>query len=149
MAVKTAHGVTERVTLKDLVLQGDTFSSLMASVQVERIGQYCFNSGNHIFYKKTLPIGFLGMVDDVVGITELGYKASELNSILNVKTAEKTLQFGASKCKYMIVGKCDKEAIQQNLLVDHWKTEHELDKTTGEYNLVETYDGKIEMEKNR
>ena len=140
MAVKTAHGVTDRVTLKDLVLQGDTFSSLMASVQVDRIGQYCIDSGNHILYKKTLPIGFLGMVDDVVGVTEAGFKASELNSVINVKTAEKTLQFGASKCKYMIVGKCDKKTKQQNLHIDHWKTEHQLNKRTGEY------DGKVKME---
>ena len=46
--------------------------------------------GNHILYKKTLPTGFLDMVDDVVGVTEVGFKASELNSVINVTTAEKT-----------------------------------------------------------
>ena len=46
MAVKTAHGLSDRVTVEDLVLQGDTFSSLMASVQVDKIGQYCMKSGN-------------------------------------------------------------------------------------------------------
>ena len=30
------------------------------------------------------------MVDDVVGVTEVGFKASELNSVINVTTAEKT-----------------------------------------------------------
>ena len=40
------------------------------------------------------------MVDNIVGITEAGHKASELKSLINIKTAEKTLQFGPSKCRY-------------------------------------------------
>ena len=47
----------------------------------------------------------LGMVDDLVAITEAGYKAKEMNMFLNVKTAEKSLQFGPTKCKSMLVGK--------------------------------------------
>ena len=47
----------------------------------------------------------LGLVDDMIGVSEVGYKAQQLNAIINVKTAEKRLQFGVSKCKSMIVGK--------------------------------------------
>ena len=147
MAVKTAHGLSDRVVVNDSVLQGDTFGSLMASVQVDKIGQDCVSNGNHIMYKNNLAIGFLGMVDDIVGITESGHRASELNALINVKTAEKTLQFGPSKCKYMIVGKCDYEATQQNLQVDHWRKEHVENKLTGEHELTETYVGKFNMER--
>ena len=100
MAVKTAHGLSDRVVVNDSVLQGDTFGSLMASVQVDKIGQDCVSNGNHIMYKNNLTIGFLGMVDDIIGITESGHRASELNALINVKTAEKTLQFGPLKCKW-------------------------------------------------
>ena len=86
-------------------LREDKFGSLIASVQVDKIGKDCMKAGYHHLYKNVLPIGFLGMVDDIVGITEAGHKASELNAFINIKTAEKTLQFGPSKCKYMIVGK--------------------------------------------
>ena len=86
-----------------------------------------------------MPVGFLGLVDDTVGTTEAGFKASKLNSIINVKTAEKTLQFGPSKCQYMIVGKNAEMIVQNNLQVDHWITEHKENEITGEDDLIESY----------
>ena len=90
-------------------------------------------------YKEILPLGFLGLVDDIVGITEAGFKASQLNSVINVKTAEKTLQFGPKKCEYMIVGKNAEMIVQNNLQVDHWITEYKENKITGEDDLIESY----------
>ena len=141
MAVKTAHGLSERVEVKDIVLQGDKFGSLMASVQVDKIGKDCMKAGYHHLYKNILPIGFLGMVDDIVGITEAGHKASELNAFINIKTAEKTLQFGPSKCKYMIVGKYASKERAQNLQVDLWKSNYVENKTNGNHELKEVYEG--------
>ena len=69
MSVKTPAGLTDRQTIRNIVLQWDTWGSLLASVQVDRIG-------------------FLGLVDDIVGITEAGYKAQQLNTFINQKTAE-------------------------------------------------------------
>ena len=62
-----------------------------------------------ILVKKQIPLFFeapcmLGLVDDVVGVAEAGYKAHQLNVILNVKTSEKGLQYGIGKCKSMIIG---------------------------------------------
>ena len=147
MAVKTAHGLSDRQTVKDIVLQGDTFGSLMASVQVEKIGIESMKAGNFYKYKNVLPVGFLGMVDDVVGITEAGHKASELNAFINIRTAEKTLQFGPSKCKFMVVGKCAKFTKQENLQVDHWISNYITNTMTGEHELVESYAGKIDIER--
>ena len=104
-------------------------------------------SGHHYLYKNILPIGFLGLVDDIVGITEDGYKAAELNAFINIKTAEKSLQFGPAKCKYMVVGKSKLISKPQSLQVDNWTTKHVENKTTGGHDLIETYEGKIEMEK--
>ena len=36
VAVNTPNGLTDRQKIKDIVLQGDTFSSILASVQVRR-----------------------------------------------------------------------------------------------------------------
>ena len=51
MAVSTPHGLTERQTVENTVLQGDTFGSILASVQVEKIGKYCEKSGYGYKYK--------------------------------------------------------------------------------------------------
>ena len=118
MAVKTANGLSERQIIRNCVLQGDTFGSILASVQVDKIGQECMEEGYFYLYKNTLPVGFLGLVDDIVGVTEAWFKAQQLNSFMNVKTAEKSLQFGASKCKSMLVGKNKENVVNNNLLVN-------------------------------
>ena len=74
MAVKTANGLSDRQIVSDIVLQGDTFGSILASVQVDKIGQDCMAAGHYYLYKNILPVGFLGLVDDIVGITETAGK---------------------------------------------------------------------------
>ena len=63
--------------MSEIVLQGDTFGyilAILASVQVDKIGQDCMDAGHYYLYKNILPVGFLGLVDDILGITEAGYK---------------------------------------------------------------------------
>ena len=101
MAVKTPAGLTERQTIRDIVLQGDTFGSILASVQVDTIGQECMKAGHYYLYKDTLPVGFLGLVDNIVGISEAGYKSQQQNAFINLKTAEKHCSLvlqNASQC---------------------------------------------------
>ena len=58
-------------------------------------------------------------MDDLIGVTKAGYKAQQMNTALNVKTAEKRLQFGLKKCKSMLISK-DIVAIPNNgLKVDN------------------------------
>ena len=105
MAVKTPGGLTEHQVLRNIVLQGDTFGSILASVQVDSIGKHVEETGLGYLYKGILPVTMLGLVDDIIGVIEAGFRAQQLNVVLNVKTAEKCLQYGITKCKSMLVGK--------------------------------------------
>ena len=101
MAVKTPSGLTERQTISNCVLQGETWGSILASVQVDSIGKECIAAGHSYLYKHKLPVGFLGLVDDIIGVTEVGIKAQKLNAFINLKTAEKRCSLGppnASLC---------------------------------------------------
>ena len=147
MSVNTPAGLTDRQLLENIVLQGDTWGSLLASVLVDSIGQECAASGYGYQYKNILPIGMLGLVDDIIGVTEAGFKAQMLNAFLNVKTAEKSLQFGIKKCKSMLIGKNVKNVPNSSLCVDKWTVEHVEDKLTGDTELVEQYAGQVEIEK--
>ena len=147
MAVKTSNGLTERQNLKDLVLQGDTWGSLLASVLVDSIGKECQERGYGYKYKDSLMINMLAMVDDLIGITEAGYEAKKMNMFINVKTAEKTLQFGPSKCKSMLVGKPSKFVLNSDLHVDSWKVNYQDNFETGDLDLVETFEGQVIMER--
>ena len=145
MAVNTPGGISERQTLENIVLQGDTWGSLLASVQVDTIAKECSEAGYGYRYKDILPVGLLGLVDDTIGVTEAGYQAQMMNAFLNVKTAEKGLQFGLKKCKSMLIGKNHENVINSKLFVDTWSVEHVEDEMTGDTELVEHYDGLSEI----
>ena len=66
----------------------------------------------------------LGLIDDTICISEAGYKAQMMNAFFNVRTAEKTLQFGAKKCKTMLVGKTIESIHRSKLTVDQWTVEY-------------------------
>ena len=50
----------------------------------------------------------------MIGVTEAGFKAQQMNAIINVKTAEKGFQFLVKKCKTMLIGNAS-DAIVGNL----------------------------------
>ena len=84
MAVNTQNGQTHRQVIENSVLQGDTWGSLLASVQVEKMAQECVDEGYYYRYKDELAVGILGLVDDTIGITEAGHKAHMMNDFINV-----------------------------------------------------------------
>ena len=147
MAVNTPSGLSERQILKNIVLQGDTWGSILASVQVDSIGKECASSGYGYLYKDTLQVSLLGLVDDTIGVTEAGFKAQQMNAFFNVKTAEKGLQFGPSKCKSMLIDKKTENVLNSQLLVDNWKVKVEDNPITGMTDFIESYEGLIPIDK--
>ena len=142
MSVKIQDGgLTEAQQLESVVLQGDTWGPALASNQVDTIGKECEEESKYEFiYKDIVPIPPLGMVDDLVGISEAGYKAQELNAYINVKTADKKLQFGPDKCKVMLVGKTQENFHKNKLFVDCWNIKHDDND-----DIIGKFEGKTEM----
>ena len=146
MAVNTPSGLSERQTLENIVLQGDTWGSILASVQVDTIGKASQEAGYGIKYKDILPISLLGLVDDTIGVTEAGFRAQQMNVLMNVRTAEKSLQFGASKCKSMLIGKDRGIIFNTDLLVDNWIVKYQVNQN-GEAEIEEKYGGQIPIDR--
>ena len=146
ISVKTPFGLTERETVKSTVLQGETWASLLASVQVDSISQECMKSGYYYDYKNTLKISILSLVDDCIGMTQANHTSQQLNVCFNVKSAEKLFQFGSSKCKKMFIGKKSDLDLSGTLYVDTWKTRYNSSKANGEILLEETFEGPAPIE---
>ena len=146
MAVNTPSGLTERQTLRNVVLQGDTWSSMLASIQVDKICKDIDSSGYGYQYKDSLPVSMLALVDDLVGVTYAGHRAQQMNAAINIKSAEKRLQFGENKCKSMIIGKKSEQIVNNSILVDKWKLNYLEDSKDGN-EIVERFDGQAEMGK--
>ena len=113
-------------------------------MQVDKIGQECIAAGHGYLYKNSLPIGFLSLVDDIIGVTAPGIEAQMMNAFMNEKTAEKTLRFGSKKCKSMLVGKNTSSTINSDLYVDKWDIRYS---DTGHEDIIETYVGQIPIGK--
>ena len=88
----------------------------------------------------------LGMVDDLLCVSECGFKTAMLNSYINYKTNSKKLQFGVTKCKKIHVGKVCEDFKCQTLSVDKWievEKENEIeDKYVGDEIMEDTDDEK-------
>jgi hypothetical protein len=80
-------------------------------------------------------------------VTEAGIAAQKLNAFINIKTAEKKLQFGPTKCKSMLVGKNVQSVINSELMVDEWSVKYVENEQTGEAELNEMYCGLTGIEK--
>ena len=142
LAIKTPNGLTDRVKVEEIILQGDVFGPMQCSVTVDSFGKECILEDKHLYYyKDEVPVPILTMVDDALAITECGYEATMMNAYLNTKTNIKKLQYGVKKCYKMHVGKKWNPDICPDLHVDGWKMETVTELETGLVEQNEEYAG--------
>ena len=147
VAVQTPNGLSERDTFNEIVMQGDVLAPLISSLQVDTIGKECMDLGKHLYYfKDTVPIPPLGMVDDLFTISNCGFKTTMMNQFLNSKTAMKRLQFGTKKCVKMHVGRTCNATMCKDLFVDSWNLKVETDPVSGKCVQHENFGGQDKME---
>ena len=115
VAVKTAVGLTERVNIEKVVTQGGTFGPIECANSIDKVGQKCYNKGEHLFvYKKMVRVLPLSMIDDLLTISRCGTASLALNTYVNAQIEAKKLRFhtpdenGKSKCHFLHIGKTNK-----------------------------------------
>ena len=140
VAVATPHGVTDRVDIDKIVMQGENLAPLECSVQVDSFGKECLSENKYLFfYRKTIPVPPLSMVDDLLCISNCGIKSLIMNSFINLKSNIKKLQFGENKCSKIHVGK--NKTICPPLIIDKWKTKQVDDLEDNSPTVEDVYDG--------
>ena len=98
VAVVTPYGLTDRVNIPKIVLQGENLAPLECSVQVDTYGRECLDQDKYLFrYRNTVPVPPLAMIDDLLSISKCGKDSVLLNAFLNAKTNMKKLQYGEEK----------------------------------------------------
>ena len=147
IAVKTPVGKSRREDIFEAITQGDVFAPILCSNQVDTFGRECLQEGKYTYlYKGEVEIPPLGMVDDLLCVSECGPVTSMLNGYINCKTSSKKLMFGVEKCKKLHVGNKNFDFKCQNLLVDKW-TEIEIKgEDLQETSYKDVYDGQHMIE---
>ena len=140
--VKTPSGLSVEIIYDEIVLQGDTWGPPMAANQVDSFGKQLLEEDTEFIYKYKgyIPIGVLGMIDDLVGVSESGVKTAQLNAYINVKTAEKKPQFRPNKCHTMTIAHKSVTSVKSDLFIDVWSEKHNEND-----HLIETFEGKVPM----
>ena len=147
IAVRTPVGKTNRTTIRNAITQGDIFSSLLCSKQVDTFGQECLETNKYTYmYKDEVEIPPLSMVDDLLCVSECGFKTTMSNAFLTLKTDTKKLQFGAKKCKKIHIGKVCEKYKCQDLKVDKWEELVIYDKEKETDDIKDVCDGQEIME---
>ena len=145
VAVRIPGGVSERVEINGIVMQGEVMAPLECSVSVDTFGKECQKEEKYLYYyRDTVGVPSLSMVDDLVNVSECGLESVKLNAFMNAKTNTKKFQFGKDKCHKIHFG-CNKDSCP-DLFLDTWKIEESDEYNSGqeEFNDVIDEDYKIE-----
>ena len=128
VVVKTPIGKTNSEDITNVVMQGDVFGSMLCSKQIDLFGKECLEKDKYTYlYKNEVPIPPLAMVDDVLCVSECGYKSVMVNSYMESKTSSKKLQFGTNKCKKIHIGKTCEKFKCHPLYVEKWEKSYKND----------------------
>ena len=137
--VKTPVGVSSVETVEKVICQGDPWGGIQCANMIDGFGKESLKSEMDPYkYKGKVPVPILGMVDDILSISESGYKTCRLNAFLNAKTALKRLQFGPDKCHVLFVVKDVPTHKKIDLFVDGWKMHEVQNYHTGKQEVKES-----------
>ena len=111
IAVKVNGKLSERINVRDGVLQGSVWGSLKCTTLMDQINKTALSDKTLQYQYKgdpNIPIGILGMVDDTLGVSECGNPAIRKNAVLNSFIETQRLTLSKEKSVVMHFGKSSK-----------------------------------------
>ena len=82
VAVKTSTGITERIVIKDTIMQGTVWGSLLCTSTADMLGKISYSTPQTLYQYKGVPIPPLGMVDDIICVTNVE-NSEHMNNLIN------------------------------------------------------------------
>jgi hypothetical protein len=94
VAVNTSVGQTNRVNMKNIVMQGGKWGPLQCSNSMDTIGKKCVQVRENLYtYKGLFKVMPLAMVDDLLARGKCGLNSTNLNITINNEIEFKKLKF--------------------------------------------------------
>ena len=108
VAVKTPGGLSKRIRLKNIIMQGSVWGSICCVVLMDKLGQLAYSNPDLLYYYRGLvATPPLQMVDDVLGVQKCSYKSRRLNNTINTFMEIEKLKLSQKKCNIIHIGKSD------------------------------------------
>ena len=93
VAVKTPTGITERIKLSKIVMQGTVWGSIKCTTQQDKLGKAAYKNKEPIYlYKQTVEVPPIGYVDDVLTVSRCGNASVINNTIVNTFTGNQKVK---------------------------------------------------------
>ena len=106
VAVKTPNGISERINIKNIIMQGSVWGSLFCTASMDKLGQLAYENENLLYwYKGTVAVPPLCMVDDILAVQECSEASVRINSVINSFIELKKLKLSSKKCSKIHIGK--------------------------------------------
>ena len=96
IAIKTATGKTKPMLLSDIIMQGTVWGSLFCTSTMDKLGKQVYNMPEMCYNYKGVLVPPLGMVDDIITVTNVK-ETGGMNKLINTFMESKKL--GLSKDK--------------------------------------------------
>jgi hypothetical protein len=108
VAIKTSHGMTKRVDIPNIIMQGTVWGSMFCTTSIDKLPQKAYAEEAWLYkYKGEVNVPPLCMVDDVLTIQKCGATAVTINDEVNAFFEQKKLTLSKQKCFQIHVGaKC-------------------------------------------
>jgi hypothetical protein len=117
VAIKTRGGLTRRVNISNVIMQGTVWGSLLCTATMDKIGKMAYNNIDMLYKYHGVPIPPLGMVDDILTVTDVN-KTLLMNSKVNTFMESKKLKLSHKKCVRIHIGNghkmCPKLKVHEN-----------------------------------
>ena len=142
ISVKTPVGITEEMEIEEVVMQGETLSSILCTNSMDLMSKECRLEPYK--YKNKVDIPKMGFVDDILDINRCGKETVLMNNYTREEMNKRKLQLSYDKCARMhIKGRGEKEdkVKCEKIVIDKWKIEKE--KKEEKIEQKDVYEGAI------
>ena len=108
VAIKTSHGMTRRVTIPNIIMQGTVWGSLNCTTTMDKFAKMVYLNKTLLYkYKGQVDVPPLQMVDDILTVQKCGSTSSAMNDSVNAFIEQKKLKLSVKKCIKVHIGqKC-------------------------------------------
>jgi hypothetical protein len=80
VAAKTSSGLSSRVTIQEIIMQGSVWGSLCCVVLMDKLGKLVYSKPELLYmYKGVVEVPTLQMVDDILGVQKCSPQSVQLN----------------------------------------------------------------------
>ena len=126
-------------------MQGSVWGSLLCTSSMDMLGKSLYSKPETLYQYKGVPIPPLGMVDDIICVTNAD-KSEHMNNHINTFIEHKNLTLSSTKCYQIHIGKghqgCPKLRVHEKQMKETGKEKYLGDMVDQESSIQATIDSR-------